>query len=80
MLGVDYSDAWSVNRSQTVRLLRQHHEAELAGQFSAYYEAGWEFFLSDWRNEDAGRAAFSAGVRVLRLGAEIAARLPGFRN
>lgn len=76
VLGVDYSSAWSGNRSQAVRLLRLQDEVELADQFSAYYEGGWKFFLSNWRDEDAGRAAFSAGVKVLRLGAEIADRLP----
>lgn len=76
VLGVEYSRAWSANRTQAVGLLRQHHEAELADQFSAYYEGGWEFFLSNWCDEDAGRATFSAGVKVLRLGAEIGARLP----
>lgn len=76
VLGVDYSSAWSANRSQAVRLLRLQDEVELADQFSAYYEGGWEFFLSNWCDEDAGRAAFSAGVKVLRQGAEIADRLP----
>jgi hypothetical protein len=74
VLGVDYSTAWSANRTNTVEMLRLHDQEELADQFSAYYSSAWEFFLSNWQDEDAGRAAFAAGVMVLRLSAEVAAR------
>ncbi|HVF12536.1 MAG TPA: hypothetical protein VNA87_05570, partial [Actinomycetota bacterium] len=71
VLGVDYDVAWSANRTQAIRLLREHNQDTLASHYASYYEAGWVCFLSDWNDEDAGREAFAAGVRTLRLGADL---------
>jgi len=71
VLGVDYDVAWSVNRTQAVELLRENGQDELATYYSSYYLAAWQFFLSNWKDGDAGRSAFSAAVRALRLGADL---------
>lgn len=71
LLGVDYDVAWSVNRTQSVELLRENGQDELATRYTSYYLAAWEFFLSNWKDGDAGRSAFSAAVRALRLGADL---------
>lgn len=75
-LGVDFESAWSANRTAVVALLAELGQGELAGELVGYYEAAWDAFLSGWRDGDAGRAAFGAAVRALRLGASIGARLP----
>ncbi|MBW3587924.1 MAG: hypothetical protein KY429_00700 [Actinobacteria bacterium] len=71
VLGIDYDVAWSVNRTNAIELLRENGQDELATYYSSYYLAAWEFFLSKWKDGDAGRSAFSAAVRALRLGAEL---------
>ncbi len=68
---MDYDIAWSVNRTQAVRRLRELNQTDLATHYNTYYEAGWASFLSDWHDEDAGREAFAAAVRALRLGAAL---------
>lgn len=71
LLGVDYEVAWSVNRTQAVELLRENGQDELATHYTSYYLAAWKFFLSKWRDGDAGRSAFSAALRALSLGADL---------
>jgi len=71
LLGVDYTVAWSVNRTRAVELLRENGQGELATHYSSYYLAAWEFFVSNWKDGDAGRSAFSDAVKALSLGAEL---------
>jgi hypothetical protein len=72
MLGVPYEVAWSANRTEAVRLLRAHGQSDLADYYKGYYENGWQFFLSRWTDDAAGRAAFASAIRALRMSAELA--------
>ena len=47
-------------------------EQQLASDYSAFYLRGWDYFLSDYADSDAGRAVLLAGAKVLRCGIEIA--------
>lgn len=74
VLGAGYDTTWSANRTEVVALLRQRGQDELAGHLTDFYGAAWAGFRSGWRDADAGRAAFAAGIRALRLGAAVGAR------
>lgn len=74
-LGTKYAVAWSANRSATVRMLRDLGELELATTYSGYYEQAWSFYLSGWRDTDAGRNAFAHAIRTIEQGAAIGARV-----
>lgn len=71
VLGAGYDTAWSANRTEAVALLDAWGQAELAGHITDFYAAAWVGFRSGWRDADAGRAAFAAGIRALRLGAGV---------
>jgi hypothetical protein len=70
----DFDRAWSANRTTIVASLVEVGEVDLAERIVAYYTAAWRFFLSGWRDADAGRAAFRAAITMLELGAEIGRR------
>ncbi len=74
LLGVDYTTTWSANRTGIIELLHQHGAHELATDYAAYYTSGWSFWLSGWRDGDAGRSAFLAAVRTINGGAALAKR------
>lgn len=73
VLGAGYATAWSANRTEVVALLADRGQEELAGRITRFYEAAWDGFRSGWRDAEAGRAAFAAGVHALRLGARVVA-------
>jgi hypothetical protein len=71
VLGGGFATAWSANRTEAVRLLVGLGQDALADQVMSFYEAAWVAYASGWRDGDAGRAAFAAGIRALRLGASL---------
>ncbi len=71
LLGVPFADAWTANRTRLVALLEEAGERDFAGPYSQFYLSGWDYFLSDYGDHDAGRRALLAGIDVLRRGVEI---------
>lgn len=71
LLGVDFTTAWSMNRTGCIRLLSEHGRAELADAYATYYLSAWTAFSSGWTDAEAARTAFAAGIQAIRLGAEI---------
>ena len=67
----DFERAWSINRTAIVTDLADLGETRLADEIIAYYTSAWRFFLSAWRDADAGRAAFRAAISMLEIGASI---------
>jgi hypothetical protein len=73
--GTAYGTAWSVNRTETVHLLRAAGEFEVARSYAAYYEHAWAFYLSGWRDANAGRSAFAAAIRAIEAGRDVGRRV-----
>ncbi len=71
-LGLPTEEAWSVNRTVAVSLLREMGEDNLAQDYADYYLNAWEYYLSGYADSDAGRASVVAGAKVLGRGGEIA--------
>ena len=71
LLGVPFADAWTANRTRLVALLEDAGEREFANRYSQFYFSGWDYFLSEYNDHDAGRRALLAGIDVLRRGMEI---------
>lgn len=72
LLGMDYAQAWSLNRTGLAAELEACGEDELARHYREFYLGGWRFFLSGYEDSAAARASVSAGVRVLERGVAIA--------
>ena len=72
ILGVRTEEAWSINRSQIVVLLKEIGETKLAGDYSECYLNGWKYFLSNYKDTKAGRMSIISGINALKRGIEIA--------
>ncbi len=70
--GMPWSQVWLLNRTQIIGLFREQGETELAGDYSAYYLSGWDYFLSGYADSAAARRSVAAAVRVLKRSREIA--------
>jgi hypothetical protein len=68
ILGLPTEEAWSVNRTVSVSLLRETGEYNLAQDYADYYLNAWEYYLSGYADSDAGRASIVAGAKVLGRG------------
>jgi hypothetical protein len=72
ILGVPFGKAWSINRTEIVSLLKEIGEHQLAQVYSDFYLSGWEYFLSRYSDNNAGRSSIISGVNALSSGVEIA--------
>ncbi len=72
MTGTPYTKAWGINRTKVVALLQALGENELVGDYSQFYLSGWDYFLSNYADTEAGRRAIISGINTLRRGIEIA--------
>ena len=72
LLGVPPEDAWSMNRTGVVTVLRESGEEEIAEDYSQYYMNGWKYFLSTYQDHQAARDALVSAIRVLERGVKIA--------
>ncbi len=72
LLGVRAEHAWSENRTRLVARLRDLGEHDLADDYTQFYTAGWDAFLSGGRDAAAARQTFLSGIRVIRRGVEVA--------
>lgn len=72
ILGISTEEAWSINRSRSVLLLREMGEKQLALDYADYYLSGWEYFLSKYQDTNAGRSSIISGANALARGIEIA--------
>ena len=73
--GVEINEAWSLNRSWSVLLLREMGEKQLALDYADFYLSCWEYFLSKYRDTNAGRSSIISGANALGRGIEIAKSL-----
>ena len=74
LLGTDTELAWSVNRTRVVSMLTELGQLDLAASYLEFYSSGWEYFLSNYEDSDAGRSTVSAAVETLTIAREIAER------
>jgi len=72
ILGAPFEHAWSMNRTTMVTLLEEQGHNELARDYAQFYSTAWEYFLSNYEDTEAGRAAALSGIRVLQKGVELA--------
>jgi hypothetical protein len=70
--GLGTEEAWSLNRTRATSALRDRGFGGLADDYTAFYLAAWEYFLSGFADSDAGRSAIEAACTVLSESAEIA--------
>jgi hypothetical protein len=70
--GKSYTSAWGVNRTTIVTELQAMAEHELARDYAQFYVNAWDYFLSRYRDTNAGRAAVVAGIQALKRAIEIA--------
>ena len=70
--GIETEEAWSLNRTGVVPALRDLGLDSLADCYTGFYVSAWKYFLSSYKDTDAGRAAIGHAVQVLTEGAEIA--------
>ncbi len=71
VLGASYEDAWTANRTTLVERLQSIGEHQLAGHYTAYYLAAWQYFLSGYQDGRAGRDAIRFGAAAISRGQEI---------
>lgn len=71
LLGAQFAEVWTANRTKVVALLEDLGEREFADRYTRFYLSGWDYFLSAYGDHDAGRRALLAGIDVLRRGVEI---------
>ena len=71
--GLGTADVWSLNRTAVVAKLNEAGRHCLADDYAAFYMFAWDYFLSRYENNEAGRYAIGAGARVLTQASEIAA-------
>ncbi len=67
--GLDTEHAWTLNRTRVTAALRDLALHDLADAYTAFYLAGWDYFLSGFADTTACRAAILAGTQVLAEGA-----------
>lgn len=80
LLGAAYDDAWGMNRTEIVSRLSELGEHRLADDYSQFYLAGWDYFLSDGLDTDAGRLCLASGARVIDGGISMARAWLGARG
>jgi hypothetical protein len=56
---------WSLNRTRIIEELRKYGFDQIADAYSCYYLAGWEAFLSDFRDNEAMRKVLTCAYNVL---------------
>lgn len=74
LTGLRYETAWSMNRTRSVRTLREIGQCQLANEYAQFYIHCWKYFLSHYIDTNAGRDAIRAGIATLRLGVGFAER------
>ena len=72
LLGAPAEIAWEGNRTRIHSEFLQLGQTGLVDAYAEYYLSGWAYFLSDWRDTDAGRRAIRSGVEVLMMTADVA--------
>ncbi len=72
VMGIETEEAWSLNRTGVVSNLRRLGQSSLADHYSGFYLSAWEYFLSGFKNTDAGRTAIGRGARVLSEASKVA--------
>jgi hypothetical protein len=70
--GVGTEEAWSQNRTRAVSMLRDLGHGSLADGYTRFYLSAWDYFLSGFKDTDAGRSAIGAAAQALTEGAEVA--------
>lgn len=65
LLGMGVEEAWSINRTRIISTLRKYGNKELAEHYTDFYLHGWDYFLSNYKNSDAGRKVLLSGLKVL---------------
>lgn len=73
--GVEYEKAWGINRTKIVALLEELGEHQLVQQYTQFYLIAWDYFLSQYKDTDAGRNAVVAGINALSRAIDIAKSL-----
>ncbi len=63
--GLDTEHAWSLNRTRVTAALRDLGLGNLADAYRDFYLAAWEYYLSEFTDTNACRAAILAASRVL---------------
>ncbi len=69
--GFGTEHVWSLNRTRVTAALHDLALHDLADAYAAFYQSGWNFFLSRFTDTTASRAAILAGTGVLAEGAEL---------
>ena len=70
--GMGTEEAWSLNRTAIVPRIAEAGYPTLAQEYLGFYVSAWKYFLSGYKDFDAGRAAITAAVACLEKGAEAA--------
>lgn len=70
--GKSYHQAWGINRTAIVRLLKMLREEELIDYYIEFYKRSWDYFLSRYGDTDMGQKAIVAGINTLKKAIEIA--------
>lgn len=63
--GLPIEESWTLNRTEIVDRLRDIGLDAFADAYRDYYLAGWDYFLSNWRDGDAARRAIENGASVV---------------
>ena len=70
--GLGSEEAWSLNRTAIVPRLVEAGQGALAQSYLGHYVSAWRYFLSGYKDYDAGRAAIVAAADCVTNGAEVA--------
>ena len=62
----DPLDVWGWNRTQIIHELNQHGYSDIADNYQAFYQEGWQLFLSQWQNTEIYRNIILNGYNVLK--------------
>ena len=73
--GSPYEVAWGINRTKIVSLLEELGEHQLVQEYTQFYLSAWDYFLSQYKDTDAGRNAVVAGINALSRAIDIAKSL-----
>ncbi len=74
-LSDDPFEIWSWNRTRISEHLKSKGYDNIAQHYRAFYEYGWELFLSGFTESEAFRGAITAGYHTIRLCIEEAKKL-----
>lgn len=78
--GKSYQQAWGINRTAIVRSLKMLGEEELVDYYMEFYISSWDYFLSRYKNTDAGRKAVMSGINTLKKAIRIAKEETRFKK